>query len=103
MDSFLFAGIVIFCYMVFFYLVSRIVKNNSIVDIGWGSGFIITAFSLLIHTGNLNLQSVIIMSMIMLWGIRLTIHIFLRNKGKGEDFRYAEWRKNTKKDPEDFI
>jgi steroid 5-alpha reductase family enzyme len=27
-----------------------------------------------------------------LWGLRLSIHIYARNKGKQEDFRYKQWR-----------
>jgi steroid 5-alpha reductase family enzyme len=29
----------------------------------------------------------------VVWGTRLTLHIFFRNRGRGEDFRYAKWRK----------
>jgi steroid 5-alpha reductase family enzyme len=28
----------------------------------------------------------------MIWGLRLAIHIYLRNRGKKEDFRYLAWR-----------
>jgi steroid 5-alpha reductase family enzyme len=30
--------------------------------------------------------------LVSLWGLRLSVHIFFRNKGKSEDFRYALWR-----------
>ena len=29
----------------------------------------------------------------MIWASRLMVHIYARNKGHGEDFRYAQWRK----------
>jgi steroid 5-alpha reductase family enzyme len=30
-----------------------------------------------------------------IWGLRLTIHIFIRNWGHGEDFRYQKWRQEA--------
>jgi steroid 5-alpha reductase family enzyme len=33
---------------------------------------------------------------VLIWGLRLAIYIFLRNKGKGEDFRYKAWRDTWK-------
>lgn len=32
--------------------------------------------------------------MVSLWGLRLSAHIFLRNLGKPEDYRYQEFRRN---------
>jgi len=38
--------------------------------------------------------------MILAWGIRLSFYIYMRNLGKPEDFRYANWRKDWgKKQP----
>jgi steroid 5-alpha reductase family enzyme len=91
-NLYLISGETIFFYMVFFYLIAQYLKNNSIVDIGWGMGFIVTTVSLIVITGNLNLRTIMISVMILIWGIRLTIHIYQRNKGKPEDFRYAAWR-----------
>jgi steroid 5-alpha reductase family enzyme len=32
--------------------------------------------------------------LVTIWGLRLSFHIFTRNKGKPEDFRYAKWRQD---------
>jgi steroid 5-alpha reductase family enzyme len=32
------------------------------------------------------------MTLVTIWGLRLSIHLALRNLPKGEDFRYAQWR-----------
>ena len=81
-------------FMLFMYIAAQIKKDNSIVDIGWGIGFILITLSLIITSDNFDSGTQIFFSMILLWGLRLTLHIFLRAKGRGEDFRYAEWRKN---------
>jgi steroid 5-alpha reductase family enzyme len=91
-NLYLVTGVTIFFYMVFFYFKAQSIKDNSIVDIGWGIGFIVTTVSLAIITANLNLHTIIISIMILIWGIRLSFYIYRRNKGKPEDFRYAAWR-----------
>ena len=32
--------------------------------------------------------------MVIIWGLRLSIYLFWRNSGKGEDFRYRQFRKD---------
>jgi steroid 5-alpha reductase family enzyme len=34
----------------------------------------------------------IVTLLVLLWGLRLSYHILVRNSGKGEDFRYKAWR-----------
>lgn len=81
-------------FMLFMYAAAQIKKDNSIVDIGWGMGFILITLSLILSSGNAAIDAYYFSSMIFIWGIRLTLHIYSRAKGRGEDFRYAEWRKN---------
>jgi steroid 5-alpha reductase family enzyme len=75
------------------FLLAVLLRNNSIVDITWGLGFImIAAVAYLFSSGNYIAQLIFIYTII--WGVRLAVHIGLRNWGKGEDFRYAAWRKD---------
>jgi steroid 5-alpha reductase family enzyme len=74
------------------FLLAVLIRNNSIVDITWGLGFImIAAVAYLFSSGNYIAQLVLIYTII--WGVRLAVHIMIRNWGHGEDFRYAKWRK----------
>jgi steroid 5-alpha reductase family enzyme len=34
----------------------------------------------------------LVISLVTVWGLRLSIHIGIRNAGSGEDFRYRKWR-----------
>lgn len=88
-----FAGVTIFIYMVVLYTIAQAIKDNSIVDIGWGMGFVVTSLVLAALTKPLLDKHILILLIILFWGIRLSVHIFMRNKGKEEDFRYAAWRK----------
>ncbi len=87
------AAITIFSYMVIVYLIAQYLNDNSIVDTAWGMGFVITTL-VLIFSSETILPPMLIMSLlVLLWGIRLSFYIYMRNLGKPEDFRYANWRK----------
>ena len=80
-------------YFTTFFIVAQIIKNNSIVDIGWGFGFVIGAWTTLLITSEATVLSYVIVGFITLWGTRLSVRLLRRNYGKPEDFRYAQWRK----------
>ncbi len=84
---------VLFLYMNFWFAISVILKRNDIADIAWGLGFIFLSWISLILSQNIYWRSLLICILVTLWGIRLAVHIFLRNRNKKEDFRYLEWRK----------
>lgn len=77
------------------FLVAYYKKDNSIIDIAYGPGFIVTAYTLvLLYLGNfsLNLPQWTLLLLITVWGTRLSYRIYGKNKGKPEDFRYKAWR-----------
>lgn len=87
-----FAIALIFAYMNFLFILAVILKNNSIVDIAWGIGFILISISCLYSKTPNSILIKVLLAMVSLWGIRLAIYIFIRNFGKGEDYRYRQWR-----------
>jgi len=91
-NTFLIAAIIIFCYMTGLFIIALIRKDNSIADIAWGFGFVIVAWSTLWIVGNFYPRQLLACSLILIWGSRLSIRIFLRNRGRGEDPRYRKWR-----------
>jgi len=84
---------VILLLMTILWLVSLQLKNSSIVDIFWGTGFVISnwVYFVLTPQGFL-LRKLLIGALVTIWGLRLSIHILRRNWGKPEDFRYQKWR-----------
>ena len=40
-------------------------------------------------------RKILICLLVTIWGLRLALHLARRNHGKGEDPRYAEWRKRS--------
>ncbi len=83
----------VFIYMTCWFVVSLFLKRNDIADIAWGLGFIITAFFAFFLSEEFAIRQVVVLSLVALWGLRLSLHIYFRNRGKKEDYRYALWRK----------
>lgn len=83
----------IFAYFTIIFIIATRIKNNSIVDIGWGMGFVVGSWLTLFLTENPTVLSYAIVGFITVWGMRLSGRLLKRNYGKPEDFRYAQWRK----------
>ena len=83
----------ILVYFLILFVVGTLIKNNSIVDSGWGAGFVIVAFLTLGLTKQADVVSLLLVALVTVWGGRLSLHIFGRNHKKGEDPRYANWRR----------
>ena len=96
-QSLLSVGVVVLTYMTFLYLLSNILKRSDIIDIGWGIGFIIITLTSLLLATDITTRMLIITSLVTVWGIRLAVHIYLRNKGKDEDFRYKNFKEKWAK------
>lgn len=67
-------------------------RDASVVDVAWGAMFVAAA---LVAVGRGVLSSPwqpVQMGMVAVWGLRLAVHIGVRNRGKGEDRRYAAMR-----------
>jgi steroid 5-alpha reductase family enzyme len=86
-----FAAIIAF--MLIIWLVSVRLTDASIVDIFWGAGFVYLAVIYFFFTDGLIERKLLLVVLVGIWGLRLSIHIFRRNRGKGEDPRYQAWRK----------
>lgn len=68
-------------------------RNASIVDIWWGLGFVIVGWVYAHLQAAPTLRNLVVLAALMVWGVRLSVHLLLRNAGKGEDYRYQEFRR----------
>lgn len=91
-DGLLIPFLVILGYFTILFIVAQITKNNSIVDMHWGMGFVIGSWLTLWVTEDPTFLSYAIVALITVWGLRLSYTLFKRNFGKPEDFRYRQWR-----------
>jgi steroid 5-alpha reductase family enzyme len=93
LQTYLILGLVILGLMTLLWLVSLALRNSSIVDIFWGTGFVIvTWIAFLLTAAGFAPRKLLLDVLVTIWGLRLTLHILTRNWGKPEDFRYQVWR-----------
>ena len=86
--------LILFAFLNCMFLIGYFKKDNGLMDVGWGIGFCIIALYLFFTSKFKTGLSIIITISVLLWGLRLAIYIFIRNKKhEGEDFRYLNWRK----------
>lgn len=95
MNTYLILALALFSYMTIWYVIALVKKSNDVADVAWGLGFVFLAWlSFYLSVGND--RALIVNSLVTVWGLRLAWHIYARNKGKLEDFRYAQWRRDWK-------
>lgn len=93
MHSLLLAAIVLAVGMVLLWLVSVRKQDAGLVDSFWGTGFVVLAWLYYAAEGFESTRALLVCALVSTWGMRLSVHIFTRNHGGGEDYRYAAMRK----------
>jgi steroid 5-alpha reductase family enzyme len=86
------AALVLFCHMTAAFLVSLARRDNGLADVAYGLGFIVASTAAFLRSGLGHPRQVLLLAMVAAWGLRLAIHILVRNWGREEDFRYRAWR-----------
>ena len=79
--------------MVVTWLVSLLLRDASIVDIIWGAGFVVVAATAAVVGDGLDDRRYLLLSLVGVWGLRLSSYLAWRNIGHGEDYRYQAMRK----------
>lgn len=93
-SAMLVAAITIAVIMISTWIISVLINNASIVDIVWGLGFVVVAWSLVINIEDAyRARQILLAILISLWGVRLGGYLAKRNIGHGEDWRYRAMRK----------
>lgn len=83
----------VWVYMTIGYIVSVYIRRADIVDVMWGLGFVVlTLGTLWWYNAVPSLHQLAIAVLVWIWGTRLARHIYARNHGRPEDFRYQAWR-----------
>jgi steroid 5-alpha reductase family enzyme len=87
------AALILLIYFSLFFVLGTVLRNNGVWDVGWGIGFVILAWFLLLTRLPASLAQLTVTLLVTVWGVRLFTHILKRNWGKPEDFRYANFRR----------
>jgi hypothetical protein len=69
-------------YMLLWFIVSLVLKRNDVADVAWGGGFIVAAVASLVSWGAVTARAFLVVTLVVIWGLRLSIHIGFRNLSK---------------------
>lgn len=78
--------------MTSFYILSRIKGKIAVVDVAWGFGFVVLALVNLFLAEYWTIRQWIVTALVACWGLRLAAHVYVRNRGKNEDYRYQKMK-----------
>jgi len=96
MNLYIYTMIAVFIFFNIAFFIGQSQKNNGLIDIAWGSGFVVLAITSYLVSPVWTIRSSILTLLVILWGLRLAYHLFKRNWGKSEDYRYVAMRKVDK-------
>lgn len=74
------------------WLLSLAMKDASLVDRFWGLGFLVVVGVYYANNPAKDWRNSLVVALLAIWAVRLSLHIHLRNSGKGEDRRYSDMR-----------
>lgn len=94
MNYFLTLGLILFLYMSSWFVLSLVKKRNDVADVAWGLGFLLMGWTSFFLGPAQGARGLLVGFLVSVWGIRLAWHIYRRNRGKVEDYRYAKWRQD---------
>ena len=80
-------------YFICWFLIATSKKNYGLIDIAWGGGFVLTAVVTYLSSTLITMQNSLISVLVIVWGLRLAVHLGRRNWNKAEDYRYTNMRK----------
>lgn len=92
MNGYLLLLSAVLAYMSVWFVISLLVRRNDIADTAWGLGFVGLSWLGYVLSPYRTSPALVTTLLVTMWGIRLSWHIFLRNRKKPEDYRYKAWR-----------
>ena len=76
------------------WLASLVLRDASIVDRFWGIAFLVIASATSAATEGFEGRARLVLLLTAVWGLRLSMHVTVRNLGAPEDYRYQAMRRH---------
>ena len=80
--------------MTLLWIVTEKLKDSSLVDAAWSLCILVLALHFAAQPTGWIIRDTLFSLIVFTWAFRLSVFIFTRNHGKGEDPRYTELKKN---------
>lgn len=90
MTNYLATLAVVFVYMTAWFALAQLRRRNDVADTAWGLGFVVVAWSSALIAPAVSQAAWLVNALVTVWGVRLAVHIYARNRHKAEDTRYKQ-------------
>lgn len=75
------------------WLISLAKQDAGIMDVAYPLVAAVPTLGLLVQRDSWSPHEMLLAALLLIWSLRMSLHIGLRNAGHGEDGRYAAWRR----------
>lgn len=82
-------GLAVFTYVTAWFIISLLLKRSDVADIAWGLGIALVGFTASSFQEAPTERLTLLLLLVAIWGIRLSVRIYLKNRSKNEDPRYV--------------
>lgn len=86
-------SIVVLLFVSTLFILGILLERNDIADVGWAIGIMLSAVIALGINATKGPLVSLLLALVLVWSLRLSVRVFLRNAKKSEDYRYDAWRK----------
>ena len=91
-DTYLHLFSITFLFATLCFVISVWRKRNDIADVAWGMGFVLVSVVSFLQQPLRFDRGFLATALVTLWAVRLSAHIYSRNRKRSEDYRYKAWR-----------
>ena len=84
--------VTILAFIVSIWALSLWKRDASLIDIGWGPGFVLVAW-VAAFLGDGGARGAVVLGLVTLWGLRLGGYLYWRSRGKGRRGRHRRMRR----------
>jgi steroid 5-alpha reductase family enzyme len=74
------------------WVVSLRLENSSVADVAWGPAILVIGLTYYFTSDGGSTRAPVTLALLALWAARLSVHLGMRTRLQGEDFRYVKWR-----------
>jgi steroid 5-alpha reductase family enzyme len=74
--------------MIVLWILAVRIRDVSFIDAFWGFGMVLMALASWLHAGPPTPRGSMLLVLTAMWGLRLSLHLFIRWRANGEDARY---------------
>lgn len=75
------------------WVVSLRLENSSVAEVAWGPAILVIGLTYYFTSdGGGSIRAYVTLALLALWAARLSVHLGMRTRLQGEDFRYVKWR-----------